>query len=123
MLGADSWRIEPLRTRPESRGRKGRSARLGEFLGETSCIAEVGCKRGADYDLCFRDGLLRRIAELALEGTRAMGVALYSSAPTDSIAGVLNESWSVFWNTPNDFVVAEKDLMKRVSAVAAESTH
>jgi hypothetical protein len=89
----------------------------------TSCVAEVNSKRGADYDSCFRDGLLRRIAELALEGTRAMGVALYSSAQTDSIAGVLNEAWSVFWNNPNDFVVAEKELLKRVSAVAAKSTH
>jgi hypothetical protein len=79
-----------------------------------ACLTALNTHRGADYDRCFQDELLLRLAQLALEGTRSIGIAIYDPQQSSSIAAALNQAWELFWDGPQAFVLREKELLEAV---------
>ena len=71
-------------------------------------IASRGFKKDADYQLCFPNEILKRFAEEALAGYRAMNCRCSSANSGNRVHDLLNEAWSRFWKAPNQYAEWEK---------------
>ncbi len=80
-------------------------------------IASRGFKKNADYQFCFPNEVLKRFAEEALAGYRAMNCRSSSASSGNRVHDLLNEAWARFWKTPAQYADWEKQngviLVKR----------
>jgi hypothetical protein len=71
-------------------------------------ITSRAFKRDADYQLCFPQDVMKRFAEEALAGYRAMNCRCSSADSGNRIHDLLNEAWTRFWKAPHQYAEWEK---------------
>jgi hypothetical protein len=67
-----------------------------------------GYKVNADYQLCFRKDVLKRFAEEALTGYRAMHCRCSSPRSGNRLHDLLNKAWKEFWKAPAQYPAWEQ---------------
>lgn len=85
------------------------SQRWEEFLNVS------GNRKSPEYRRCFPDALLGQIEQLAFEGTLALGCDLADPAMKGPSRRLLNEAWRVFWQSPENYVEWERDMVSQVT--------
>ena len=79
-----------------------------------SCMSALGYRAEPEYELCFPNELLRRIAIRAFDGVKGIGIRFVDLNQPQSVATKLNDAWAVFWSNPTLFASQEQALLAQV---------
>ncbi|MBS1532567.1 MAG: hypothetical protein JSU01_19845 [Bacteroidetes bacterium] len=71
-------------------------------------IEIIGQKRTEEYSIAYPESLLKSAAEFCFTGLKQIGCQLATSAPSDKVNRLLNDSWQQFWTNPIEFYEWER---------------
>lgn len=92
---------------------------LSDFTGEAvqieqawnALISLTNTTVDPEYQRCFPDDLLARIAQKAYEGVHASGFGLVTPEALPPVCQVLNRAWDIFWQSPERYVAWERQAI------------
>ncbi|MCH7726591.1 MAG: hypothetical protein IH991_08955 [Planctomycetes bacterium] len=98
-----------------------------DFRNEAGAIQDrweaLNATRGAsvtpEYQYCFPNDLLTRIAEGALDGVMSIGCRIAKPTTDDTVHKILNDAWLEFWRDPDRFSVWETDAVDQLYSTAS----
>ena len=81
----------------------------GDIRGRWDQLASLtGQQPSADYHYCFPQDLMTQLVTEAVSGIDRMGCVQLSPEEQGGVAGVLNDAWVTFWQSPPDYPAWEK---------------
>jgi hypothetical protein len=73
-----------------------------------------------EYQYAYPDDLMKEVAELFLSGLKDTGFTLVSAkeleGKNDSVIGLLNKAWTLFWEDPDAFTEWEAQTVQKLKA-------
>ena len=96
--------------------------RLAEFTDEATRIQAhwlellkaIRVEPDGAHGRCYREHLIKRIVECALEGVQGIKCRIAQRNTTGEVHELLNEAWERFWSAPSGYVEWERQAVERL---------